>query len=334
MGGTSFHRSEYADYSTTRAAAKRPVFAHTDDIAKGKVARAVHKDLDPKGVKLREARDSDAHPVSVPIAILLDVTGSMMQVPAIIEGKLPTLMGHFLEDKASGKRYLGDGYPAICVAAVDDYEALSGKDCLQVGQFESGLEIDHNIEKIFLTGNGGGTYEESYELGLYFFANHTAHDHMEKRGKKGFLFIIGDEHAYPLVRKNEVSQIIGDTLQHDIPTRDVIAKCQDLYHVFFIIPAMTNHYGDPKLKKDWMELLGQQNVLLLEKPDTICELIVATVAVCEEYAGVDDLVTDGIVSGDMATALVAVGSSASNLAKHSAAGLPDIAGTVGGTERL
>ena len=38
---------------------------------------------------------------------------------------------------------------------------------------------------------------ESYELAMYFMARHTALDCHEKRGKRGYLFIIGDEMAYP-----------------------------------------------------------------------------------------------------------------------------------------
>lgn len=334
MGGSYFHKSDYDDRVKTRALHSTPVMAYTHDIKTGRTKAAVHKDLDPKGVKMRESRDSDAHPVTVPIAILLDVTGSMQHVPEIIEAALPKLMGHFLEDKASGKKYLGDGYPAILIGAVDDYDAMRGDGCLQIGQFESGMEIDQMIEKIWLTGNGGGTYEESYQLGVYFLARHSVHDHWEKRGKKGYLFIIGDEHAYLKVKKTEVADIIGDDLQADIPLKDILAEAQERYHVFFIIPNMTSHYSDPKLLKDWQALLPQQNVLKLEDPSKICELIASAVAICEEYVGLDDLVNDGVAEAIDGALVPLSKDKDGGLAKYSAAGLPSVPGTAGGTERL
>jgi hypothetical protein len=189
MGGSSFSRDDYKARRVSYASMGTKDFHYDHDIRTGKTAARVHDSLSPKGVKIREARDSEAHPVSVPIAVLFDTTGSMSAVPEMLQKDLCKLMGYFLDDKASGKKYLGDGYPAIMVGAVDDYDAMyytrmAGEGCLQVGQFESGLEIDDNLGNMWLTGRGGGTYDESYQLGLYFMARHTAHDHMDKRNKK------------------------------------------------------------------------------------------------------------------------------------------------------
>jgi hypothetical protein len=66
---------------------------------------------------------------------------------------------------------------------------------LQVGQFESDNRMDDDLSRILLEGGGGGQKTESYELAMYFMARHTAADCYEKRGKRGYLFIIGDELA-------------------------------------------------------------------------------------------------------------------------------------------
>lgn len=340
MGGTSFSRDDYSARTVYRSVTKTPVFAHTAAIHTGTIKAAVHADLSPKGIMLRDSRDSTEHPETVPIVIMLDTTGSMAQVPEKIERALPKLMGHFLDDKASGKRYLGEGYPAVMISAVDDFEALAGHTdsdgCLQVSHFESGMEIDQNLEKVWLTGCGGGTYQESYELGIYFMARHTAHDHMDKRGKKGYLFIIGDEMAYPQVSADQVKAVIGNPLQADIPLADILAEAKELYHVFFVIPNMTSHYNDPVLSKFWLEHLGQQNVLKLADPEKICEMIVSAVAICEEHATLDDLKTDGITTDALAGALIPLSKSAgTGLATHSAAGLPKVAAPAsGGNERI
>ncbi len=341
MGGSSFSRDDYSARSSLRSSYATthgvPVadatFAYSADIKSGKTKATVHPSLSPKGATIRESRDSDAHPVTVPIIITLDTTGSMAEVPVTIQERLPKLMGHFLDDKASGKRYLGDGYPAIMISAVDDYPAQGADGCLQVGQFESGIEIDDNLTNLWITHRGGGTYEESYELALYFAARHTVHDNLEKRGRRGYMFIIGDEMAYPRVTRKQIGDVINaDPLQDDIPLEQIVSEAQAKYNVFFIIPNNTSHYNDPVLEKFWVKLLGQQNVLKLSDPKKICELICGAVAICEEHIGVDDLVTDGIDVNSKALTLLA--SSGGAVARHDASGLPAIAGAAGGTERL
>lgn len=350
MGGTSFSRDDYAARSATRSSTAKslgidPVaatFAYDHSIKSGAIKAGVHASLKPQGAN-REARDSAAHPVSVPIVVILDTTGSMAEVPKLIQSKLPKLMGSFLDDKASGKAYLGDGYPAILIGAVDDYDAmlhyaddamLRAEGALQVGQFESGIEIDDNLTNIWLTEQGGGTYSESYELALYFAARHTAHDHFDKRGRRGYLFLIGDEHSYASVRPAQVKAVFGDSIQSEIPLADMIAEAQERYHVFFVIPKMTNHYGDPELERYWAKQLGQQNVIKLNNPDKICECIVGAVALCEEFVGVDDLGADLGMDASLKNALVPLSRAGSGLGKFSAAGLAPVVGSSAGSERL
>lgn len=326
MGGSSFHRDDYTARSTFRAAHAIPVFAHDTDIKMGKISAAVHASLSPRSGKLRESRDSVEHPETVPVAIQLDTTGSMGEIPGIIQKNLPKLMGAFLEAKASGKAYLGNGYPAILISAVDDYNAQmdrlgSSEGCLQIGQFESGMEIDEMISNIWLTRNGGGTNHESYQLGVYFMARHTAHDHMDKRGRKGYLFIIGDELSYDRILREEVQNAIGDTLEADLSFDAILDEAKQLYHVFFIVPG---GHGSG-IHTFWTKKLSQQHVLDLSDPNKICELIVSAVALCEQNVGLADLITDGLVSASDG-ALVPLSKVAGNsLATVSAGNLPVIA---------
>ena len=338
MGSSSYSRSDHDARKSWRASTDTPVFAYDADIRAGKVKAAVNPKLNPKDAK-RESRDSDAHPITVPIAVIMDTTGSMASVPGILEERLSHLMGAFLEDKASGKKYLGEGYPSILIGGLDDYDAIrsahgSSQGTLQVGQFESGIEIDNDLERLWLTGHGGGTYEESYELALYFMATHTAHDHWEKRGKRGYLFLIGDEHPYSKVSADEVRDLMGDFIEADMSLSRVLEMARERYHVFFIIPNLTSHYDDPKLEKDWIELLGQQYVLRLQDPKKICEMIAGAVALNEEHVGLDELCTDGVIDSSINNALVPIARAVKDVSRYSAAGLPPIPGDPGGTERL
>lgn len=69
--------------------------------------------------------------------------------------------------------------------------------------------MDDDLGKILLEGGGGGQMRESYELAMYFMARHTSIDCFEKRGKRGYLFMIGDELAYPKAKRREIAKVIG-----------------------------------------------------------------------------------------------------------------------------
>jgi hypothetical protein len=282
MGSSSYSDDFYKDRVVTRNATGTPTFIHDAAIRAGTTAAKVHDTLNIHG-KIREARDSKEHPNSRPIAVIFDETGSMAGVPRIMQDKLPQLMGLLLR-----KSYIED--PQILFGAIGDYNNHEVAP-LQIGQFESGIEMDDNITHIFLEGSGGGTYEESYQNALYFFAHRTSCDAFEKRGLKGYLFLIGDEMAYPKSTKEELQALIGDGAQGDASLEEIISVAKEKWEIFFIIPKGTNHYDDPKLENFWKKHFGQ-NVIKLEDPAAICEVIGATVGICEGTTTSDALAAD------------------------------------------
>ena len=88
---------------------------------------------------------------------------------------------------------------------------------LQMGQFESGLEMDDDLGKIYLEGGGGGQVYETYELAVYFFACHTAIDCFEKRSQEGLFLHHRRREALPNGAPQHVWEHIGDALKWDIP---------------------------------------------------------------------------------------------------------------------
>src|SRR4051812_34048661 len=197
MGGTRWSDEHYQDRARLRAQTGKDAFEHDHAIRTGQADRAVHEKMNPRGVRVRESRDSDAHPESHAVGVLFDVTGSMQDVPRILQANLPRLMGLLIR-----KGYLD--HPQILIGAIGD--ATCDQAPLQVGQFESGIEIEEDLSKLFLEGGGGGHITESYELAMYFMARHTSLDCHEKRGRRGYLFIIGDEAPYPCVKRKEVAR--------------------------------------------------------------------------------------------------------------------------------
>jgi hypothetical protein len=331
VGGTTFSVDDYNARTTMRSNLGVKTMGYDDDIKKGKRAAETHPSLNPYGVKFRESRDSKEHPVTVPIGVILDTTGSMSRVPEMVQKALPNLMGQFLKERAAGKGFLGEGYPAICVGAVDDYYAQGSDGSFQIGQFESGLEIDDNITNLWLTGNGGGSRQESYDLALYFFARHTVTDHWEKRGRKGHLFIIGDEKTYDFVDRKAAATVIGDSLQADIPIADIMDEVKERWNVYFISPNLTSYYKQTWLREWWTKLVGQ-NFIELDDPNKICEAIVAAVAIYEENFEADEILDAVGLSGS--TALVAMGKGRSVAKGYDGKGLPAPAVATGGVDRF
>ncbi len=267
MGSGVWSTDVYDAARSYRAATGASAFAYSEG-----GAVTTHPDLDPHGVAFRESRDSGEHPDSLAIAVLFDVTGSMGTVPRVLQTKLPNLLGLLMR-----KGYVE--HPQIMFGAVGD--ATCDRAPLQIGQFESDNRMDDDLGKILLEGGGGGQMTESYELAMYFMARHTSIDCFEKRGRRGYLFMIGDEFAYPAVDRRLVSKVIGDRIGEDIRTEDIMAELRRMYEVYFIIPDGGYHSGDSRLREYWRRLLGQ-HVLFLDDLDAVCETIALTIGLSED----------------------------------------------------
>jgi hypothetical protein len=307
MGNSRWSDEFYRAREDYRATTGTSAFAYTDalrSVPSGR--RKTHDKMNPKGVRWRESRDSAAHPTSKAIAVVFDVTGSMGQIPVILQKKLAELMGLLIR-----KGYVE--HPQILFGAVGD--ATCDRAPLQMGQFESGIEMDDDLGRLFLEGGGGGQKTESYELAAYFMAQHTAIDCFEKRREKGYLFLIGDEQYYPHVKRREIAGVIGDKLPEDIPVRELFTELQQRYEVFYLIPSQACHGGDPAIRRAWQDLLGQ-NVIALDDPAAVCEAIALSIGLCESRVGLDDGLDDlrdvGVADG----VVDAVSTALAPLARH------------------
>lgn len=283
MGDGSWSRSFWDTVNAAHAAAGTDPFAHTAAIHSGRARAATHKALDPKGVLMREARDSAEHPNSTPIAVLFDVTGSMGDIPVKLQEKLSGLLTLLVK-----KSYVED--PQIMFGGIGDAECDSAP--LQIGQFESDNRMDECLTNIFLEGGGGGQKAESYDLGMYFMARHTSLDAVEKRGRKGYLFMIGDELCRPTVNRHYVQNLIGDKLEADVPIATIVEELKQKFEVYYIIPlAGSGHGRDPEIYREWSKLLGKDRVMRVEGIENVCEVIGLTIGLAE--GTIDDL-DDGL----------------------------------------
>jgi hypothetical protein len=315
MGSGRWSTNVFDEHNRYKAAAGKGAFDFSDTLHRsGPSSWHAHATLDPKGVKVRESRDSAEHPNSTAIVVMFDVTGSMGSIPVTLQKKLPNLLGLLLR-----KGYVAD--PQILFGAIGD--ATCDNVPLQVGQFESDNRMDENLENIFLEGGGGGQQTESYELAMYFAARHTDIDCWNRRRHKGYLFIIGDEMAYSTVKKREVQGILGDGLERDISTKEILRELQERYHVFYILPRAASYGGNPRILEFWRKLLGQ-NVLELEDPAAVCETIALTIGMFEGnidlHAGTRDLKDLGVADKTLQVVTTALATIPTSLMKVKAAG--------------
>jgi hypothetical protein len=271
MGSGHFSDDHYQQSRSTRAAQGKRDFEYTE------TATSVHETLDPKRIlkkpfHLLESRDSTEHPISTPIIVSFDVTGSNMANAIEVQKELPTLMAKLQAIVEN---------PQIAIWANDDFKAVgagSGRDSVQMGEFESDNRIDDTIRNIWLTNNGGGNGGESYDLLLYGAARKTVTDSIEKRNKKGYMFMYADEHFRDSVMKREVQAVFGDGLEADIPIAEMIEEVLKKWEVFVIWPS--NGYASAR--DQYMELFGSDHVITLEAPKMICEQVTSTVSKFED----------------------------------------------------
>lgn len=315
MGGGSWDSSTYHSTKATRAATGVKDFAYSSTATK------VHANLDPKRINGKpfgklESRDSADHPLSNAVFVSFDVTGSNIRRAEDAQKVLPKLMallGNYLTD------------PQIAFAANDDFGYVD--EPVQISDFESDIRIDEHLRNIWLTGAGGGNDGESYDLILYAAARKTVLDCVEKRGKKGYLFLYADEPIFDHVSKTQVAKVFGDTIEKNIPIAEIIEEARQLYNVFLIWPRG----GYDHAKKQYIELFGDEFVLELQDPHLICELIGSTIGMYEKDLSAADAIHDLVAVGTshkdaesiVGSALAKVPRAAAisgSLAKSSAAG--------------
>jgi hypothetical protein len=278
------------DYSYSTRSAKTQLFAAKGADGKHKVSldqvfeqnkkRETHESMLPSKAIIRESRDSENHPTTVPIIIGLDITGSMQDIPEnLIREGLPKLVSALM------KR--GVAHPAIMFMAIGDSRCDRGG-TFQVGQFESGdKEMDMWLERMWLRGGGGGNGSESYNWPYYYARNYVVTDAWEKRKEKGYIFTIGDDHCQTTLTESEMKEVMVDNVKGEIADTSTLVKgLQEQWHVYHINVDEPGGRGSGSrnggtTNESWTKLLGGENVIDMGRRD---------------YQGIADKIADIIAS--------------------------------------
>jgi len=260
MGGGSY---SYDD-RRTRAVSMDYYSKSVDEIF---TSRGINEAMIPRGVKIRESRDSAEHPNSFPIIIGLDVTGSMQSIPHhLVKDGFPDIMKKVMES--------GIKDPQVLFLAIGDHKCDNAP--LQVGQFESSDELlDKWLTNTWLEGKGGGNGGESYLLAWYFAGYHTAIDSYEKRNEKGVLITIGDEPTHRSIPQQSLKNIMGEA-EAEFSYQQLLEKASDKYEVYHLHVTSTRNGSDSDVQNGWKEIMGDRVIMVdnHEKiPNIISELV-------------------------------------------------------------
>jgi hypothetical protein len=264
MGGVRWDEDDW------KRASAATVGKRTEDIF---TSSGMHASLNPYGM-VRESRDSLVNPNSNAIIIGLDVTGSMgMIADAMAREGIGTLVEEILQ-----RQPVSD--PHIMACGIGD--SYHDDAPLQVTQFEADIRIADQLKMIWLEKGGGGNSHEGYHLPWYFAAQHTQIDCFEKRGKKGYLFTVGDEEPPEELLAAHAAAIFGDSLQRDLSVNELLTLVSRTYHVFHVVVEEGNHARAhlPQVLKKWNNLLGRR-VLRLKDYRRLAEVVVSAIEVNE-----------------------------------------------------
>jgi hypothetical protein len=248
---------------------------HVDGKSRSDVFGATRMDprFDPAKFKTRESRDSVLNPTSTPIILACDVTGSMgMIAHELMKKGLVTLTSEIYDRKPVTD-------PHIMVAAIGD--AYVDRAPLQATQFEADISLASQIRSLWLEGGGGGNAGESYSGAHLLAALKTSTDCFELRGRKGYLFTIGDEPILDGMTREQIERVFGIEAPHGLSARDCLALAERSYHVFHVvIRAGYAASGLDTVLRTWKPLLPERT-LILDDHTKIAELVVSTIEINE-----------------------------------------------------
>ena len=291
MGGGRWDSSTWADYSTLNYGSADRSTLRSSASVKSAFSRKLEEDMDPVKMKagMRESRDSDDNPQSTAIMLFTDVTGSMGHLSQEILSAMDTVCTELYARKPVTD-------PHILTGAIGD--AFYDNAPIQVSQFEADIRIAEQTRKLYIEGGGGGNYGESYGLAWLFGAEKTSIDCFEKRGKKGFLFTVGDEpllgaeglakaghhvHSPWAVTKDQAKEFLDLNLEKDLTAEEIFAMAARQWEIIHICVSPESSPYRAGVMASFGEILGDR-LLFLQDSAVLPELIVSSIQV---IAGAD-----------------------------------------------
>lgn len=259
----------YGTYSSTARTVRAESLGYTYKSAAEIFSSNMVGEMNPKGIDIRESRDSEEHPNSLGIILGLDLTGSMGHIPHYLvkEGIV-----HIMDDIIAG----GIKDPQVLFLGVGDHECDRAP--LQVGQFESSDELlDHWLTNVYIEGGGGPNNGESYLLAWYFAGFHTSIDCFEKRGQKGLLYTIGDEPNLPELPGPVINRLMGSGQAASMSSAELLKKAQETYDVYHLHLTQGNGGRSVTTMDAWRDVLKDNFIIVDTKEEVASKIVDITV---------------------------------------------------------
>ena len=272
MGSGRWDNKTWDSYTRSASTMSR------DELYSSRAAQAAY---DSRKITLRESRDSADNPVSTPIILGLDVTGSMGKIAEMIakEG-LGSAIESILERKPVSD-------PHIMIMAIGD--ATSDVYPLQATQYEADNRLVDQLTSLYLEGGGGGNSFESYDIPWMFAATRTSIDSFEKRGVKGYLFTMGDEECpikhHTKYTRSQLQKVFGGDVGElaNMTSEQALENASERYHVFHFVVADGSHcrsHGVDYVVDTWTPYLGEA-CIVVDNYRHIPQIVVSVIQVNE-----------------------------------------------------
>lgn len=282
MGGySSSSGSSSGDYdwssspSVTRKSAKS--YASDDD---RKYDSSAAKGIPSPAEQKKKELKTDSGLASI---IMLDVTGSMRDLPEKIIDKMATLyhesnaaiQGYDPKELEKDKKKAEglDTKLDIAVVAIRD-SRVGDSYPIQAVNFSHGADLVKNVNQI-LTDGGGGNAKESYDLAAYHLIKHAETPNVPA-GVKPLLVIVGDEGFYEKSKAAEIKKYIGDTIPQDLDGKKLMQTLAKKYDMFILRPELCYDASEYKaIHQQWVEVLGEERVMKMDDSKRIVDCIIA-----------------------------------------------------------
>jgi hypothetical protein len=275
MGGGSWNSTAWTSFKTANVQGKSgaQIFAS-----------GLNPDVDPLNFTngIRESVDSDDNPNSTPVAIFADMTSSMGPLSQRIITDLDVVCQELIDRAPVPDVHLMTG---VIGDAYSD-----GVAPIQVTQFEADIRIAEQTKKLWRTSGGGGNGGESYALAWLFAAMQTKTDSFDKRGKKGYLFTVGDEGVHGVegtnhsrewgVTKDQAKRWLGLDIERDLSADECLAMARRKWNVFHIVINPDYGYSKADVANSFGKIMPD-NLLYLEDVAALTQTIVSTIEVNE-----------------------------------------------------